>query len=88
MHDCPSDLSYHQAFIEPLAQGEGACAFFAADQEGQTSVVSCTYHVEDDAFGSDLHDPSLEVRASAAVRALLAARRFAHGAGFTPLPGA
>jgi hypothetical protein len=87
MHDSPPDLAYHQAFIEPLAQGEGACAFFASDPEGQTSVVSCTYHVEDDAFGDALRDPSTTVRASAAVRALLAAREFATGAGFRPLPG-
>lgn len=88
MHDAPPDSAYQQAFLEPLAQGEGACAFFASDPDGQTSVVSCTYHVEDDDFGASLLDPNTTVRASAAVRALLAARQFATGAGFTPLPGA
>jgi len=87
MHDSPPDHAYQRAFIEPLAQGEGACAFFAADERGEMSVVSCTYHVEDDAFGASLLDPNVTVRACAALRALLAARQYASGAGFTPLHG-
>lgn len=85
MGDHHPDSSYEDDLFGSV-EGQGACAFFAHDPDGNSMVVVCTYDVADDAFGKDLRDPRMAVRVRAGLRALVAARRAAGGEGFTPLP--
>jgi hypothetical protein len=81
------DSSYDDDFLVSLPEGQGACAFFAKDPDGDPTVVLCTFNIADDNFGREMRDSSIVVRVRAGVRALMAARRAAGGEGYTPLPG-